>query len=232
MRSVAGIPAAVLSSRTGAIPGIGRRAAGQLARSELSKPAYHRHPSVTERVLGDVLGWLARIYHTAGTLPGGWWGAVALAGIAVIVAATVLFHMGPIAAPARGRRPMAPHGGSLGASGHREQAHLLAQDGEYGAALCECLRAIAAELDERGVLVPRSGRTADEFAEEAGLALPAHADALREAARRFDEVRYGKRAGTQAGYARLSELDTWIRADVTRVLRPGAASSVVRRRMP
>jgi uncharacterized protein DUF4129 len=87
------------------------------------------------------------------------------------------------------------------------------------------VRAIAAELEERGVLPPRAGRTADEFAAEAGQALIAHADALRDAARIFDEVCYGQRPGSRAAYQRLSELDRQITASAPRVSRSAAVGT-------
>ncbi len=51
------------------------------------------------------------------------------------------------------------------------------------------------------------GRTADELAAEAGRLLPGLAPALTTAARLFNEVRYGDRAGTRAGYEQLRALD-------------------------
>ena len=75
------------------------------------------------------------------------------------------------------------------------------------------------------MLPPRIGRTADEFAAEAGRALPVHTDALRDAARQFDEIRYGQRPGSRAGYERLSELDRRIMASAPRVSRPGGAGA-------
>lgn len=223
---------AVLAGRTGAIPGIHRRAAQRIARAELSRPVYHQHGSWTERILRDVLGWLARLYHAANTVPGGWWGTVALAAFAVIVTAGILMRVGPVVRTGRGRRPLAPQGRPIRARDHREEAQRLAQAGDYAGAVCERLRAIAAELDERGVLPPRAGRTADEFAEEAGQVLPAHASAFREAARRFDEVCYGKRAGTRAGYDELRALDDRIEAHATLLRRVGAAPTVAGERIP
>jgi hypothetical protein len=73
------------------------------------------------------------------------------------------------------------------------------------------VRAIAVELQERSILPPRLGRTADELAAEASGPLPAHAVRLRDAARLFDDVRYGGRAGTADGYQRLRDLDAGIR---------------------
>jgi len=68
------------------------------------------------------------------------------------------------------------------------------------------------ELEERSILPPRLGRTADELATEASGPLPAQAGQLRDAARLFDDVRYGDRAGTADGYRRLRDLDAGIRA--------------------
>jgi hypothetical protein len=68
------------------------------------------------------------------------------------------------------------------------------------------------DLEERGILPARVGRTADELAAEASRLLPNQGAGLRDAARLFDEVRYGERAGTAAGYERLRDLGTRIRA--------------------
>lgn len=212
MRAIASTVAALPAATNGAIPGIGRRAAQHLARSELSKAIYHPHTSLTERILHDVLSWLTRVYHAASAVPGGWWSAVALTVLAVSVTAEIL-RMAQAGRRGRSRLPLDAPGVPLRASDHRAQAHGLEQAGDYGAALCARLRAIAAELDERGVLAPSAGRTADEFAAEAGHALPAHATALRDAARLFDEVCYGKRAGTPAGYAQLCDLDSRVTAE-------------------
>jgi hypothetical protein len=103
----------------------------------------------------------------------------------------------------------------------RKRAERLAAAGDYAGAVIESVRAIAAELDERGALPPRAGRTADELAAEAALELPAEAAELASAARLFDDVRYGDRAGTAAGYRRIRDLDGRIQA-----ARPGAAGPV------
>ncbi len=83
----------------------------------------------------------------------------------------------------------------------------LAEAGEYGEAIMEGVRAIAAELDERAILPPRVGRTAHELAAEAGGELPALAADLSAVTRLFDDVRYGDRPGTQAGYDLVGRVD-------------------------
>jgi hypothetical protein len=135
----------------------------------------------------------------------------------VIVTAGLLAWIGPVARTRRRPGPLTPQGEVRTARHHRQDAGRFAAAGDYSAAIIECVRAIAAELEERGVLPPRSGRTADEFAAEAGQAMPGHADALRGAARLFDDVCYGQRPGSKAGYERLSELDRQIMVTAPRV---------------
>jgi hypothetical protein len=221
-----GVVVALLTTAGGGGPGIGRKAAQELARAELSKPEYHRHVPLIEAVIVAVLRFLTRIVNAAnGAVPGGWWALVALAALAVIVTAGVLNWIGPLARAHRGSGPLAAEGEARTARHHRQEAQRLAGAGDYTTAIIECVRAIAAELEERGLLPPRAGRTADELAAEAARALPGHAGALRDAARQFDEVRYGQRPGSRAGYERLSQLDRQIMASAPGVGRPGGASA-------
>ena len=225
MTAAWGTVVAGLTATGGEGPGIGRKAAQQLARAELAKPEYHHHVSLVEAVILAVLHFLTRIVSGSGAVPGGWWALVALAALAVIVTAGVLNWIGLLARAHRGPDPLAAEGQARTARHHRQEAQRLAGDGDYTTATIECVRAIAAELEERGMLPPRMGRTADEFAAEAGRALPGHADALRDAARQFDEIRYGQRPGSRAGYERLSELDRRIMASAPKAGRPGGASA-------
>jgi hypothetical protein len=59
--------------------------------------------------------------------------------------------------------------------------------------------------------VTRPGRTADEAAEEAGVQLPALRAELSEAARIFDEVRYGNRPATAEQDQFLRQVDAEVR---------------------
>jgi hypothetical protein len=206
----------VLGAPAGGVPVTGRQAGQRLARTELSKAIYHHQPSLTERVAHFLLTWLARLFRATQGLPGGWWGFVALVVLAATLVTVVLARIGPVA---RAQRRRAGRGAAVPArtaGEHREAATRLAEAGDYAAAICERVRAIAAELDERGILMPRIGRTADEFAAEAGRALPPYAAGLLGAARLFDEVRYGQRPGTRPGYEQVADLDTRIRASAGR----------------
>jgi len=215
--SAAGIPALRgLAVPAGSIPVTGRRAGQRLARTELSRAMYHHQPSFTERVVHFLLTWLARLFRVTQRLPGGWWGFVALVVLAAILVAVVLARIGPVAGARRRRAGPGAVAPGRTARGHRDAAARLAETGDYAGAICERVRAIAAELDERGVLMPRIGRTADEFAAEAGRALSPHAAGLLGAARLFDEVRYGQRPGTRPGYEQVAELDARIGASAGR----------------
>jgi Domain of unknown function (DUF4129) len=186
-----------------------RQEGQQLARTELSKAIYHPGLPITERIEQAI----ERYLNSAGvSVPVGWWAIVALAALLVIAIAAILAWVGPVR---RSRsRAMDPllSSGQLSAHDHRQKAERLATAADYAAAIIESVRAIAVELEERGVLAPRVGRTADEFAAEASQPLPGHATGLRAAARLFDDVRYGERAGTAAGYQQVRELDAAIRA--------------------
>jgi hypothetical protein len=205
---------------TAAGPLTGREAGQRLARAELSKAVYHPHESLAQRVLNAIGDLLNDLSQAGRAFPGGWWSAVALAALLATVIAAVLSRTGPLARSRRAEGQLMTGAGSLSAADHRLRAGRLAGAGDYAAATVERVRAIARELDDRAVLTPRAGRTANEMAEEAAAALPAEAGALRSAALLFDDICYGDRPGTQAGYALIRELDTRISASVPR---PGAA---------
>jgi hypothetical protein len=210
-------------------PWIGRQAAQRLARSELSKAVYHPHRSFAQWLLGEIGSLLNRLFNVgAASVPGGWWAFAALAAALVVVVAAILARIGPLARPRR-RDPGALSGTApLTAREHRQRAERLAADGDHSAAILEYLRAIAAGLEERGVLVPDPGRTADELSGAAGRLLPAHAGGFASAARLFDDVCYGGRDGTREGYERLRDLDAAIRGTAPRPAgAPGAAPHLV-----
>jgi hypothetical protein len=190
---------------------IGQQAAQRLARDELSKAVYHPHKPFTQWLLDAIGNLLNRLFNAGNSsFPGGWWALVALAALLVAVVAVVLARVGPVARSRR--RGPGPLSGTAPrtAREHREQAERLAAGGDYSAAILEGLRAIAAGLEERSLLAPNPGRTADELAADAGRLLAAHASGLAAAARLFDDVCYGGRPGTPEGYERLRDLDAAI----------------------
>jgi type II secretory pathway pseudopilin PulG len=192
-------------------PGIHRIPAQRLARRELARSMYHT--SFLTRLDRDLFGWLNRL--SIGPVKAGWWTLIALIIVLVLVIAGVLAWIGPLGRSRRARAGAVLAGARLTADDHRQAAQRLADDGDFARAIVERVRAIAVELESRGVLLPRPGRTASELAAEAGRSLPGSAAGLRDAARLFDDVRYGGRAGTRAGYQQVSDLDQSIRTTRT-----------------
>jgi hypothetical protein len=184
----------------GAGPLIGRRAAQILARDELGKV------SIWERILRFIGGLFGR---GGSAVPTGWFGLIVLSLLVLALIAAITTWV----RPARRRRMRADAvlgGRPLSAADYRRRAARLAEVGDYTGAIVEGVRAIAAELDERGILPPRPGRTADELASEAGAELPALATDLRAATELFNDVRYGDRPGrpgTQPGYELVTSVD-------------------------
>jgi type II secretory pathway pseudopilin PulG len=181
-------------------PLIGRRAGQRLARHELAELSFWQR-----------VGQLISRLLAGNAVPGGWFGLIALAVLAVLAITVVIFWV----RPSRTRRSatQAVLGGeSMTARDYRRAAERQAAAGDYAGAIVEGVRAIAAELGERDILPPRPGRTAAELAAEAGLELPELADDLRDVTRLFDDIRYGDRDGSQAGYQLVRRVDEQVRA--------------------
>ncbi|MEU5363217.1 DUF4129 domain-containing protein [Streptomyces sp. NPDC005925] len=185
-----------------------RDPAREAARRELSKRAYHENdPGLFERALNAFWDWVDRLFGTASTVtPGGTLGLLVIAVAVLAVLGALWWRLGtprrrPASAPALfDERPRS-------AAEHRAAAEAHAAQGHWNQATRERMRAVVRALEERALLDVRPGRTADEAASDAGRALPAHADRLRTAARDFDDVTYGGRAGTEQAYQHLAELD-------------------------
>jgi Domain of unknown function (DUF4129) len=222
-----GPQAAAVAAAAASPPLVRRLPAQRLARRELARSIYQ--PSEWERIMAAISRWLNQLLGSVGPHHSGWWTLIALIVAAVLIVFGVLFWIGPARRATRARADAVLTGRQLTAADHRRNAERLAADGDYAGAIVERVRAIAVELESRGVLPPRPGRTAIELAAEAASALPGSAAGLRDAARLFDDVRYGGRAGTLAGYQRVRDLDASIAAartpSVSAAAGPTAAGS-------
>lgn len=98
------------------------------------------------------------------------------------------------------------------ASDHRRVADEHAAAGRWADAVQERFRAVVRSLEERALIRPSPGTTADEVASAAGLVLPGLAAELRAAARLFDDIRYGGRPASREDDARLRRLDERVAA--------------------
>lgn len=204
--------AAALRSRTGGDEPpvtIGRDPAREAARRELSEPAYHQDDtSLLQRGLNRFWEWLDKLFSAAsGATPGGGFGLLVIVLAVVALAVALWWRLGT---PRRSAHATAAlfDARPRTAAEHRAAAEAHAAQGHWTPAVQERMRAIVRSLEERALLDPRPGRTADEAATEAGRTLPAHTDRLRTAARDFDDVTYGGRTATQQTYERLTTLDS------------------------
>jgi hypothetical protein len=194
---------------------IDRDEARRAADRELSKGIYHAdEPNPLERAVNAVIEWVFRtIDRIAGGTPGGGFGLLVLVALVIAVVGVVLWRTGPIRRGVRTDTDTATVelSGPLDAAEHRRRADAHAAQGQFAEAVRERMRAIVRELEARGVLEPRPGRTADEVAVEGARAVPAVAVDLRTAATVFDEVWYGGRTATAQADAVLRQADERIR---------------------
>ncbi|WP_455353406.1 DUF4129 domain-containing protein [Streptomyces sp. SYSU K217416] len=187
---------------------IPRVPAREAAERELSKPMYHENdPGLFQRALTRFLEWVDELFSAAsGATPGGTLGLVVIVLVAVLLVVALWWRLGTpqrTAATGSGLFDDRPRS----AAEHRTAAEAHAAAHRWTEAVQERMRAVVRSLEERTLLEPRPGRTADEAAAEAAGPLPGHADGLRAAARAFDDVTYGGRTADEGAYVHLRDLD-------------------------
>lgn len=201
---------------------LGRHDAARAAHEELSKQVYQQdRPGLVQRALGWLYHHLVQLLdNAAGASPGGYAGLAALLLLVLAAVVALRFGLGPVRGSDRastalfGGRPRT-------AAEHRASAVAHEAAGRYAEAVRDRLRAIVTSLEERTLLEPRPGRTADEAAADAGAVVPDCAADLRAAARVFDDIWYGGRPATPANAEALRRLDERVRS-ARPVVRAGA----------
>lgn len=199
----------VTATRAATVPiEIGRDEARERARRELSSPRYAEDsPSWIQQALEWIWERVGSLVELAS---GGTTGRIVL----VVAASALVIGIAIIVRRARpdARARVAPDSTIFGArkltaADYRTAADAAVEAGDWSAAVVERFRAVAAALEERGVVEPRVGRTADELAREARTSMPAiHAD-LQEATVVFDHVLYGGREAGPDDHRRVEQVD-------------------------
>ena len=200
---------------------ITRDGAREDARRELNDAVYREgEASLFDKLVRNAFEWLLdRIAGLVRVAPGGIAGVVVIVALLVLLAVLLRLGLGPLGARnlltdrRRGARAKT-------AAEYRAEAESLAAGGRWKEAVRARLRATIRELEERGVLDVRAGRTAGEVASEAGAAVPAIATDLREAARVFDEIWYGDRPATEQSYRTMAGVDDRVRGSRLATARP------------
>lgn len=144
---------------------------------------YHENdPSLLERALDAFWEWVDKLFNAASSAtPGGALGLLVVVLAALALIGALWWRLGT---PRRGPTSAAPlfDDRPRSAAEHRAAAEAHAAQAHWNQAVQERMRAVVRSLEERALLDPRPGRTADEAAAEAARTLPAHTDRLRAAA--------------------------------------------------
>lgn len=185
---------------------LGRDEARELARRELADPRYDSEPGLAQRFIEWLLEQVSRLLDAAAGALTSTIGAVLLALIIAIIVAIVLRYS-PLARRAATRATPLFDDSRRTAREFRAAADAASREQRWSEAVVERFRAVIATLEERSVLDRRPGRTADEAARDAGVALPGLSTELAAAARVFDGVHYGGDDATADDDGRLRELD-------------------------
>jgi hypothetical protein len=190
----------------------GREEARRWAQEELARPEYReQRPGFLERLVRWFLDRLADL--PGPSTPASAWLLGVVVVVLIVLAALALKIIGGPRRVAGVPRPDTLFGEkTTTALEHREAADRAASQQNWRTAVLERFRAIMRELEERAVLEPRPGRTADEASREAGTRLPWLLETLLTSARRFDDVRYGDYPATDRMDAELRELDDSVRS--------------------
>jgi hypothetical protein len=179
-------------------------------RDELSRSEYQSaKPTWFDLASKAVQDWIGSLFQGQG----GDAAPVLLLVVLVVIAGLIVAAFFLFGRPRINRRSALDRRALFGADAARSAADLRASAeqaarlGDWVTAVEEQFRAIAVSLDERTLVHVTPGTTANEFAVHAARIATDEGEALRRAARAFDEVRYLDRPGTEAAYQHLVALD-------------------------
>lgn len=176
--------------------------------SELQRPEYAERANLLERLLGAIADWFDGL-----SMPGAGLPPLHLGIVIVVVVLVVVMLAWFVAGPVRRERGVTKAAAVVEkddartAERMRADAEAAARAGDWSVAVVERYRAVVRSCEERVVIDPRPGRTAQEAARDIGTRLPALAARLHLAAGLFDQVEYGSLNATAADDTALRELD-------------------------
>jgi len=189
-----------------------RDAARTAAHNQLLEPAYHAHdPTLFQRLATRLVdGVQAAFDRASGPTPGNRLAILLLLGLVVLAVVGIRTRLGPLRKSHRRSAPVF-RSEIRSAAEHHAAADAALAAADLTTATVERFRALVRGCEERGLLVPRPGRTANEVAAEVAVLRPSAAGPVRAAAEVFDEVRYGGRPGSRAGHDVVAGADVAVR---------------------
>lgn len=175
---------------------------------ELADPIYHQG----QPLLNRLRDWLQEQWNQ---IPDGAFssfygtGAIILAVAIVVIIIGSFLIFGPVRRTyaKRSARAVLSADDTRSAAQIRLDAQQAANAEDWSAATADWFRACVRGMEERTILEERPGRTADETVTAAGLRLPELALLLATAARRFDDVVYGRLTATSQDVKAMQQLD-------------------------
>lgn len=186
---------------------IGRDQARDLAERELLDPVYaNAEPPWWQKVASWAMEKVGDLLDRVGDATGNLLWLIVLGAVGALVTFVVIRRIGGVQRTGVGAREVFSDA-LLTANDHRSLAQAAAGREDWSGAVRESFRAIVRQLEERGALDIRPGRTADEAAHDAGVRFAELRVDLERAARTFDEVVYGARPATADEYRTLLDLD-------------------------
>ncbi|MGN7199082.1 DUF4129 domain-containing protein [Arthrobacter sp. SAFR-044] len=192
------------------------------AAEELAKPEYRdAAPSWLDTLWRNFLDWLQSLDGSQGDAALVPSPVIALV-IAAIIAAAVLLARPRLNARARQAKDVFERETALAAADYRNRAEAAADAGLWGDAVVDRFRAVVRSAENRTILDPQPGRTADEAAQALSVPFSGESGRLARAAATFDGIRYGNRAAGTADYQEMVALDAALDA-----MKPAAGSPVL-----
>lgn len=184
--------------------------AREWAEEELARREYQpTEPTAFDyaaRSVGDFIAYL--FSGGAGPGVGAWTTAIVVAIVVIlIVFAIVIWGRPRLTSRSRTTVELFGEDEARSADELRSDAKSAAAESNWAEAIILRQRAIARALIERTVVATEPGATVHRFARAASVAFPSETEALRRAADIFDDVRYLRREGTEAGYRAVADLD-------------------------
>ena len=164
-----------------------------------------------ETLWEDFLDWLSSLDGSpdpASTVPSPVIGLV----IAVILIAAVIIAKPRLNHRERQVKEVFGTESVLAAADYRRRAESSAAAGRWADAVVDRFRALVRSAEDRTILDPQPGRTADEVARDLALPFSTEAQRLGWAAGTFDAIRYGNRAADEGDYRAMASLDNALEA--------------------
>ena len=190
----------------------GAEEARRWAAEELSQAEYRdAAPGWLETLWENFVEWFSSLDGSAGagsTVPSPVIGIV----IAVIIAAAVVIAKPRLNPKARRAKEVFEPASVLTAADYRQRAEMYAAAGNWGDAVVDRFRAMVRSAEDRAILDPQPGRTADEVARDLALPFSGEARRLVRASATFDAVRYGNTAADAADYQAMAGVDNALEA--------------------